>query len=81
VRHRVQLVKSADMVKNRVHSLLERYGFRPGFSDLFGKAGLDWLKRLELKASYELVAETARLGRLPVVNFAAGGHSFFCLFS
>jgi pyridoxal 5'-phosphate synthase pdxS subunit len=29
----------------------------------------------ELKASFPLVAETARLGRLPVVNFAAGGIS------
>jgi len=27
----------------------------------------------ELKAAYALVEETARLGRLPVVNFAAGG--------
>jgi len=27
----------------------------------------------ELRASYELVNETGRLGRLPVVNFAAGG--------
>jgi pyridoxal 5'-phosphate synthase pdxS subunit len=27
----------------------------------------------ELKVSYELAVETARLGRLPVVNFAAGG--------
>src|ERR1051325_219233 len=29
----------------------------------------------ELKVSYALVEETARLGRLPVVNFAAGGVS------
>ncbi|WXG42007.1 MAG: pyridoxal 5'-phosphate synthase lyase subunit PdxS [Candidatus Freyarchaeum deiterrae] len=27
----------------------------------------------ELKSSFDLVVETARLGRLPVVNFAAGG--------
>lgn len=27
----------------------------------------------ELKASFEIVEETAKLGRLPVVNFAAGG--------
>jgi len=27
----------------------------------------------DLRVSYELVTETARLGRLPVVNFAAGG--------
>jgi len=38
VRHRVQLVRAVGMVKNRVHSLLERYGFRREFSDLFGKA-------------------------------------------
>jgi transposase len=48
VRHRVQLVKSAGMVKNHVHSLLDRYGFRRDFSDLFGKAGLEWLKRWSL---------------------------------
>ena len=29
----------------------------------------------EFRVSYELVSETARLGRLPVVNFAAGGIS------
>jgi pyridoxal 5'-phosphate synthase pdxS subunit len=27
----------------------------------------------ELKVSYQLVEETAKIGRLPVVNFAAGG--------
>ncbi|MCD6110554.1 MAG: pyridoxal 5'-phosphate synthase lyase subunit PdxS [Thermoplasmata archaeon] len=30
-------------------------------------------KALEMKAPFELVKETAELGRLPVVNFAAGG--------
>jgi pyridoxal 5'-phosphate synthase pdxS subunit len=29
----------------------------------------------ELKVSFSLVEETARLGRLPIVNFAAGGIS------
>ncbi|MCL6579464.1 MAG: IS110 family transposase [Candidatus Bathyarchaeota archaeon] len=57
VRHRVQLVKSASMVKNRVHSLLERYGFRREFSDLFGKAGLEWLRRLELKPLDKLLLD------------------------
>ena len=27
----------------------------------------------EIRAPYDLVAETAKLGRMPVVNFAAGG--------
>jgi transposase len=58
VRHRVQLVKSAGMVKNRVHSLLDRYGFRRDFSDLFGKAGLEWLKRLELKPLDRLLLDS-----------------------
>ena len=58
VRHRVQLVKSAGMVKNHVHSLLDRYGFRREFSDLFGKAGLEWLKRLELKPLDRLLLDS-----------------------
>jgi transposase len=58
VRHRVQLVKSAGMVKNHVHSLLDRYGFRRDFSDLFGKAGLEWLKRLELKPLDRLLLDS-----------------------
>jgi len=29
----------------------------------------------EIRSSFEIVKETARLGRLPVVNFAAGGIS------
>jgi transposase len=58
VRHRVQLARSATMVKNRVHSLLDRYGFRREFSDLFGKAGLEWLKRLELKPLDRLLLDS-----------------------
>ena len=30
----------------------------------------------ELNVSYEIVREVGRLGRLPVVNFAAGGHNY-----
>jgi pyridoxal 5'-phosphate synthase pdxS subunit len=34
----------------------------------------EWMRAAkEMGAPYELVVETARLGRLPVVNFAAGG--------
>ncbi|MGC8896568.1 MAG: IS110 family transposase, partial [Candidatus Bathyarchaeia archaeon] len=58
VRHRVQLVKSATMVKNRVHSLLDRYGLRHGFSDVFGKAGLEWLRRVELKPLDSLLLDS-----------------------
>ncbi|MBI5148295.1 pyridoxal 5'-phosphate synthase lyase subunit PdxS [Candidatus Pacearchaeota archaeon] len=41
--------------------------------DLSYEDELRWKARDEYKVSYELVKETAKLGRLPVVNFAAGG--------
>jgi len=58
VRHRMQLVRSATIVKNRVHSLLDRYGFRHEFSNLFGKAGLEWLRRVELKPLDRLLLDS-----------------------
>jgi transposase len=48
VRHRASLVRTATIVKNRVHALLDMYGLRHGFSDLFGKAGMEWLRSIEL---------------------------------
>jgi transposase len=48
VRHRASLVRTATIVKNRVHALLDRYGLKHGFSDLFGKAGMEWLRSIEL---------------------------------
>lgn len=49
---------SAPKVKNRVHSLLDRYGFRREFSDLFGKAEIDWLRHAELKPLDRLVLDS-----------------------
>jgi len=58
VRHRLQLVRTAAMVKNRVHSLLDRYGLKHGFSDVFGKAGMEWLRGLELKPLDRLLLDS-----------------------
>ena len=49
IRHRISLVKSRTMAKNRIHSILDRYGYKHGFSDLFGKNGVEWLKNLDLR--------------------------------
>ncbi|MDI6806972.1 MAG: hypothetical protein QMD14_04145, partial [Candidatus Aenigmarchaeota archaeon] len=50
--HRASLVKIRTMVKNMVHALLARNGIKHEFSDLFGKAGMEWLPGLSLdKAS------------------------------
>jgi transposase len=43
------------MVKNNVHALVDKYGYRHEFSDLFGKRGLEWLNTLELSASDKLM--------------------------
>ena len=48
VRHRMSVVKIRTMVKNRVNALIDRYGYKCEFSDLFGKKGVEWLKTLEL---------------------------------
>ena len=48
VRHRLSIVKLRTMVKNKVHALIDRNGLKHEFSDLFGKAGMQWLKSVEL---------------------------------
>jgi transposase len=48
VRHRLSIVKLRTMVKNKVHALVDRNGLKHGFSDLFGVAGMQWLRSVEL---------------------------------
>ena len=47
VRHRLSLVKMRTMVKNKAHAISDRYGYRCEYSDMFGKAGMEWLRTLE----------------------------------
>jgi len=48
LRHRAVLTRMRTAVKNRVHALLARQGIRPEHTDLFGKAGREFLAGLEL---------------------------------
>jgi transposase len=48
LRHRAVLTRLRSSVKNRVHALLARHGIRPEQTDLFGKAGREFLQSLEL---------------------------------
>jgi transposase len=52
LRYRASLVKIRTGLKNRVHALLGLLNIRHGFSDLFGKAGLEFLKSLELAPAH-----------------------------
>jgi hypothetical protein len=35
-------------VKNRIHMLLDKHDLSYGYTDLFGKEGLEWLRNLNL---------------------------------
>jgi transposase len=48
LRHRQGLLKARTTVKNRVHALLVRYNLHPTASDIFGQAGMAWLRALAL---------------------------------
>jgi transposase len=49
LRHRATLVHLRTSIKNRVHALLARQGILPEHSDLFGKAGREYLAELALR--------------------------------
>jgi transposase len=52
LRRRSQLTTAKSRAKNEIHAaLMRRLIPKPGFSDLFGKAGRRWLEELELPAA------------------------------
>lgn len=57
VRHRLSLVKMRTMVKNMVHAITDRYGYRCEYSDMFGKAGMAWLVVQEMSVVDHLLLE------------------------
>jgi transposase len=58
LRHRASIVKIRTMVKNKIHSMLDRNGVEAaGFSDLFGKRGMEWLKSVKLSALDRLMLD------------------------
>jgi len=48
LRHRESIKKIRGTIKNRVHGLLARHNIHPKESDIFGKAGMEMLRNLEL---------------------------------
>lgn len=54
IRYRQSLVHTRSSVKNKIHSLLDRLGHQPPpVTDLFGKAGREYLEQLVLPCSYQ----------------------------
>jgi transposase len=59
VRHRVALVKARTSIENKIHALLDKYEYRTELTDIFGKAGLEWLKGLELSPIDSVIMDTS----------------------
>ena len=53
VRHRLAIVKIRTMVKNKIHSLIDKNGLAPEYSDLFGRAGREWLRTVQFESSLD----------------------------
>jgi len=67
LRYRLGLVGLSTGLKNRVHALLAKLGIIPEQTDLFGKAGREFLAGLELREVYRRVLD----GELAVIDFLA----------
>jgi transposase len=57
IRERARLTQLRTIIKNRIHSLLDKHGYKSPYTDLFGKHGLEWLRKLELPAGDRILLE------------------------
>jgi len=57
IRERARLVQLRTIIKNRIHTLLDKHAYKPPYTDLFGKHGLEWLRRLELPNGDRMLLE------------------------
>ena len=57
VRHRASMVRQRAHIKHCVHAVLHREGIKQPFSDLFGKAGIEYLKKVPVKYSNRLAID------------------------
>jgi transposase len=67
VRHRLSLVQMRTMVKNKAHAIIDKYGYRCEYSDMFGKAGTRWLRAQQMSDLDRLLLEN-HLGLIEFVN-------------
>jgi len=54
LRYHISLIKVQSSIKNRVHSILSKHNIQHNFTDLFGRAGREFLKVVELPPIFRL---------------------------
>jgi transposase len=57
VRHRLSIVRMRTMIKNKAHAIVDKYGYRCEYSDMFGKSGMQWLRAQEFSDLDRLLLE------------------------
>jgi transposase len=57
LRERISIVESRTMIKNRIHSLLDKYEIQPTHTDIFAKRGREWLRTLQLPSIDQTILE------------------------
>ena len=57
IRERARLTQLRTIIKNRIHTLLDKHAYKSPYTDLFGKHGLEWLSKLELPAGDRILLE------------------------
>jgi transposase len=57
IRERARLVETRTILKNRIHTLLDKYDFQPPFTDLFGKHGMEWLHTVQLQPGDQVILD------------------------
>ena len=58
LRQRESLIRIQTMVKNQVHALLDKYGFKSEWSDLFGMHGMESLRNMQLDQVDRCILDT-----------------------
>jgi transposase len=61
VRHRINLTKDMTRVKNRIHAILDKYELEFTATDMFGKAGMMWLRSITRIAKESAECEDVKL--------------------
>jgi len=56
-------------VKNRVHSLLDKYGYEPEWSDPFGVGGILWLEGLKMDPVDRCILDTRARSQWVIRNY------------
>ncbi len=51
--HRINLAREVTRIRNRIHSLLDKYDFRCEYDTITGVHGMNWLKSIRLDGDYD----------------------------